>query len=82
MPPVRLSGFGLADRISELVPAAHVGGFEVTGEPRDLGLRGAIADAFIKTCAPVMYPYTWEFPDGTTVVIDPRTAAGAREARG
>jgi lipopolysaccharide transport system ATP-binding protein len=50
-------------------PPADLGAIHVTGLLKDHGLSGEIADSLAENSTPVVVPYTWELPDGTTVRV-------------
>jgi lipopolysaccharide transport system ATP-binding protein len=66
--------------VSDLVSARTVAHLEVTGEADEIGFDHETATAVLRSCAPVVFPYEWQHPDGSRVEVDP--AATAKEADG
>jgi hypothetical protein len=64
-------GVRAADGITVLVRTVDVGHFAVAGAASDCGLRGNLADSLAANSAPVLVPYEWRFPDGTTAAFAP-----------
>jgi lipopolysaccharide transport system ATP-binding protein len=60
-----------SDGLSLLFKTTEVTHLIVAGSAEEMGLKGEHADSIMGQSAPVFLPYTWEFPDGRTVSVNP-----------
>jgi lipopolysaccharide transport system ATP-binding protein len=63
------------DGLTVLVRSQDVGHFAVAAAAADCGLRGEMADSLAAHSAPVLVPYEWRLPDGTTASFTPPAGA-------
>jgi hypothetical protein len=52
-----------------IVPPQHVASFNVAGDLRDYGFKGEFLK-YIPKSVPILVPYEWVLPDGTTAEVD------------
>ncbi len=66
-----LFGGRKADGNSALFQAGEIGHLHVVGSAADLGWDAEPAEGVVRGSAPIIVPYTWEHPDGTSYTFTP-----------
>ena len=63
-------GVRRSNGVEQLIRSQEVGYFNISSSLADIGLHGELGEALSVDAAPVLLPYTWQFPEGPARSIE------------